>query len=591
MEKTSKMLLTKVVPCVLLAIVFVALIVGTSIAYSFEDVVTSFLAGLGSDFSGATTELKNGDELCTQIAEESITLLRNEKVSDGKPALPLRSDVTEVSVFGYGGTDKGFLTKGVGSGSSTIEPAKSLTLLQGISGYVRDFDIDEKAYMVDGQKDEAKLAAAKEEFGKTLTKYDVNEKIQSIYKSFADGKNNARDTQDVLVINDDYTKGNVYKLDEPSIDEFTDGIMRNASVASKSVALFVISRDGGENLGEMPTSQIVGGKTDTSRTYLEITTQEEDMLKWIKKYYDTTIVILNTTNTMHMGFLEDPELGIDACLYVGLLGQSGTRAIPEILSGKINPSGRYTDIVTKNSKVAAAFDPTFSNFTTGGGGIRYVEDIYYGYKWYETADADHFVKKDQTAFVYDDVVVYPFGHGLSYTTFEKQLESLYYYNGDTKVELTSLDGISAGTPVYADVKVKNAGEVGGKEIVELYYTSPYTKGGIEKAAVNLLAFEKSPFIQAGQEVTVTLSFTLYDMASYDEYDKNGNNFWGYELEGGSYDIKLMENSHVVLDSKTLSLTTGLKIDKDPVTGADIANRLTGEREGWTKYNGDRKSVV
>ena len=584
MNKTVRVI-TKSIFSVLLAVLLVAMIIGTTIAFENSVVVSAFLNGTGTDFSNATEELKSGDALNVQLAEESITLLRNEKVSDGKPALPLREDVTEISLFGYGSTDTGFLMRGVGSGSSTIVDEKKLTLIDGITGKVRDFDIDEKEYTDEnGKVDEAKKEQLKKEFGESLTKYAVNQKISEIYAEHAKTTTNARGDQSKLVINDSYTNRVVYTLDEPIMEDFTDGIMRKASEASKGVALFVVSRDGGENIGEQPRTQTVGGEKDTSRTYLELSSQEEEMLKYIKKYFDTTIVILNTTNAMHLGFLEDPDLGIDACLYVGLPGQSGTRAIPEILSGKINPSGKMTDIITKSADVAAEFDPTWNNYAAGKD-IIYIEDIYHGYKWYETAAADNFAKAGGAKFVYDDVVMYPFGHGLSYSTFEKKIDSIYYYNGDEKVELNdSLDGVpSLSTPIYVDVKVRNTGDVAGKEVVELYFTPEYKKGGIEKAEINLLAFAKSGLINPKDTHTVTCSFTLYDMASYDAYDRNENKFWGYELEGGKYEIKLMENSHDLIESRAFNLAKGIQIDKDPVTGTAVVNRFTNIDD--PAYNG------
>lgn len=553
----AKKIILKAVCFVIIIAIAVGLIIGNNIAFANSLVITSFLSNsTGEDFSQAAEELKNGDEICLQIAEDSIVLLRNED-----NALPLSEDVTTLNVFGYGATDAGFLMKGVGSGSSTISEKKQITLLDALRGTVRDYDIDESEYTDEnGVKDEDLLAQLKEEFGETLVKYEVNEEILNIYNNFS--TNNARPSSP--------GSSNVYKLDEPDVTLFTNDIMTRAADKS-SVALFVISRDGGENVGEIPKTQTVGGKADNSRTYLDISSQEEAMLKLLKIYFDTTIVILNTTNTMHLGFLEDAELGIDACLYVGLTGQSGARAIPEILSGKINPSGKTTDIITLSGDIAKQYDPTYYNNEANNSQIHYVEDIYYGYKWYETADVEGFL-------TYDDVVAYPFGFGLSYTEFSEEIVSVSYVSGDKSGTLdnnSDFDSLDAGAKITVEVRVTNKGDVAGKDIVELYYTPPYTKGGIEKAAVNLLAFAKTGSIEPNDSHTVTLTFTPYDMASYDCYDKNDNKFMGYELENGAYDILLMSDSHTEIERYTLNLAEGKLIDKDPVTQETVSNHFTG----------------
>lgn len=575
----TKKLVVRIICFAVMAVISAALIFGNIMAFENQDVITSVLSGTGEDYSGAREELKNGDALCKQIAEESITLLRNEKVAGNKNALPLDSSVTQLNVFGYGSTDKGFLMKGVGSGSSTINEAKKITFLEGLTGVVRDFDIDESEYTFDGVKDNDLLADLKEAFGEELVRYDVNEEILNIYNDFANSsatdkdRGTARPNQNDLVINDD--SGKAYRLDEPAKSLFTDEVMTNAADYS-DVAIFVISRDGGENIGEQPKTQTVGGKVVSDRTYMDITSQEEDMLKLLNKYFGTTIVVLNTTNTMHLGFLEDETLGVDACLYVGLPGQSGARAIPEILSGKVNPSGKFTDIVTRSSAVAKKYDPTYVNSEASGYQIHYVEDIYYGYKWYETADKEGFFSAKSTS--YDDVVTYPFGHGLSYSEFEERIEKISYKDGDNEVVLSdnsSIDGIPVDAEITVSVKVTNKGSVAGKDVVELYYTPEYKKNGVEKAEINLLAFGKTGNIAPNDTHTINITFDLYSMASYDCYNKNGAGA-GYILEDGFYDIKLMKNSHELIEKRTLNLGETVHIEKDPATKVLVANRFTGE---------------
>lgn len=569
MKKETKKIVVRSVSLSVMAVLSAALIGGNVAAFRFSDTITSMLSGTGEDFSAATQELKNGDALCQQIAEDSVTLLRNEKVND-KPALPLASSVTTLNVFGYAATDTGFLMKGFGSGSSTISKEKQITFLDAITGKVRDYDIDKSKYTAG---DTNTLNSLKEEFGKTLVKYEVNDEILSIYNNFASDKNNkARPNADSFAFGSPLLS-QIYNLAEPATSQFTNDIMTRAKEHS-DVAVFVIGRDGGENVGEQPKTQKVNGSTVNDRTYLDITKQEEDMLKLLKQYFSTTIVVLNTTNTMHLGFLDDPELGIDACLYVGVTGQSGARAIPNILSGKVNPSGKYTDIVTRSGAVAKQFDPSYNNNEAIGAQIQYIENVYYGYKWYETADKEGYFKANSTT--YEDVVMYAFGHGLSYTNFTQSIVSLSYGNNKTLKNNDAIDSLAAGEKITAKVKVTNNGTVEGKDVVQLYYAPPYIKGQIEKSAVNLLGFKKTGMLKPKESQTVEIEFTPYDMASYDCYDDNGNNFKGYELDAGTYAIKLMKNSHDSIANVDLKLNALKKIDKDPITGNVVENQFVGD---------------
>ena len=573
MKDTAKKLIVKIICFVVMAVVLAALIVGDVFAWAFAPSVDRLLGITEDDFSNASAEFKAGDQLCREIEEASAVLLKNKNET-----LPLGSDVTNLNVFGYGATDEGFLLKGVGSGSSTISAQKKVTLMEALRGETRVFDRyyledpdkygheDEKGnYIVD---DEAGLEADLETWADdNLTSYNVNEEIAKIYENWISKNSGSIRPQSGL------NSGNVYKLAEPEVALFNDVI--DQAKTFSDVALFVISRDGGENVGEIPSN------------YLDITAAERSTITYLKQHFAKVIVILNTTNTMHMGFRD--ELDVDACLYVGLTGQSGARAIPDILSGKVNPSGKFTDIVTRSAAVAQKYDPTFVNREAVSNSISYIDDIYYGYKWFETADVEEFFKGYENSFGtgYNAVVQYPFGHGLSYTEFDQEIVSVTY--GENNVRLKDgdkLDQLDAGTEITVKVKVTNVGSVAGKDVVQLYYTPQY-KGGIEKAHVNLLDFGKTTTLKPNASEEVTLKFTPYDMASYDAYDKNKNSFWGYELESGSYEIKLMANSHEVIDSVDLVLESGKLIDKDPVTGVKVSNRFTGADSAWdaSKYNG------
>lgn len=499
----------KIITCGVSAVLGGALIAGNVMAKTWEKQITNVLCGTGERLEGTdvTEALAESDKLCQKISEDSITLLKN----DG--SLPLSSDTTNINLFGYGATDQGFLLKGIGSGSSTISNKKKYSLVKAL-----------------------------EEEG-----FEVNKDVLAVY----DGLTGVRPS------NPDWS--NVYNLNEPSVTKFDD--LWDSAKEFSDVAIFVISRDGGENVGEIPKTQ--NGNSD--KTYLEITTKEQEMLDLLKNKFGTVIVLLNTTNTMHTGFLEDD--GISAALNVGILGQSGARAIGKVLNGTVNPSGKITDIMTYSPE----YDPTFANNEARSGNITYAEDIYYGYKWYETADEENYFSEVNNTYGegYDGIVQYPFGHGLSYTDFEQTIKS---------VSLNPGSSLEEDSEITVTVTVKNIGDVAGKDIVQLYYTAPYIDGEIEKSSINLLEFAKTALIPAGQSQDVELTFTTYDLASYDCYDKNGNTHSTYELDQGQYQIKLMKNSHELVSDTSVvnyNVDSDIIFENDPLTGNKIENRFTG----------------
>ena len=517
--------MSKVIALVLL----VALGIGNFLAYNYATVITNFLCGTGEDFSDAKLTLKESDALCQTIGDESMVLLKNQN-----NVLPLE-DYEYVNIFGWGATDEGFLLKGVGSGSSTISTKKQVTLLDA-------FD-DSDEYI------------------------EYNQDIIDFYMDF--GKANSSK----LRFNSSLSKNNVFNLAEPSVNDLKP-LIEDAQLFS-DVAIFVISRCGGENLGGSANGDLPQG-------YLDITEDEQATLDLLADNFETVIVLLNTTNTMHTGVLEDDR--IDAAIYVGITGQSAASAIPRILTGEISPSGKLADTMTYFDK----YDSTYKNISAGSN--QYVEDIYYGYKWYETADKEGYWNNVDNKYGkgYDGVVQYPFGYGLSYTDFSWEVSSLYTLDpsGEVRTEFDftdkiSLDNVNPGTVFYLDVKVTNIGDYFGKDVVELYFTPPYTKGEVEKAEINLLDFAKTSMeLDPEKTTTVTLSFTPYDLASYDCYDKNNNGSASYELDDGEYKIRLMTNSHTLKDCANNEITfvvgKDIIIDKDPVTGAEIKNRLTGD---------------
>lgn len=335
---------------------------------------------------------------------------------------------------------------------------------------------------------------------------------------------------------------------------------------------------------------------DETRTMLELTTEEEALLAYVGENYEHVVVLINTTNVMTLGQIETTE-GIDACVLAGLTGQNAANALPEILWGDMQPSGRTADtwaydLTTAPSYVNSGLEGTGSytnaeglypadGTTNGNLGdtyayeqvsfADYAEGIYIGYKWYETADAEGFWDgiSNEYGEGYHAVVQYPFGYGLSYTSFS--------------CEVT--DAPKAGTKLTKDgsiqvtVKVTNTGDVAGKEVVQLYYSAPYTRGGIEKSAVELAQFAKTEELQPGESQELTLEFPVEAMASYDCYDANKNGFAGYELEAGEYVVTVRSDAHTVIDDKnaviSLNLANGILYETDSTTGAQVSNKFTG----------------
>lgn len=502
------------------ALLLAGLVAGNWAASYFETSITAFLCGTGESFENASLTLEQSDKLCRKVGDESIVLLKNENAT-----LPMKT-LTKVNVFGWGGSDEGFLLKGVGSGSSTISAKKSVSLLQAL-----------------------------EAEGITC-----NPDLVNFYKNWGESNKNS------LRRNSALGTGNAYKLAEPSASEL-ENYMADAYDYSDT-AIFVLSRCGGENMGDLPSG------------YLDITAGEKATLDLLKENFDNVIVLLNTTNTMHTGFLEDA--GVDAAMYVGITGQSAAAAIPRILKGDVNPSGKLSDTMPYGDE----YDPTYANIATGSN--QYAESIYYGYKWYETADAEGYFDNVSNDYGegYDGVVQYSFGHGLSYTDFEWSVDSLYTLNDAGEKQLLDhtkaivADGIKPDEKIYLDVIVDNVGEVAGKDVVELFFTPEYISGEVEKAHMNLIDFAKTPELKAEESSKVTMSFTLYDMAAYDCYDKNENGSAVWELDSGDYTLKLMKDSHNKKDCEyneiVFQVNNDIIIDKDTTTGTEIENRFTGD---------------
>lgn len=366
-----------------------------------------------------------------------------------------------------------------------------------------------------------------------------------------------------------------------------------ASYAGYSdAAIVVFSRAGGEGFDLPKTSS-----DDPDRHYLELDPNEQELLRQVTGAFEKVIVVINSSHAMELGFVEDGTYGeIDACLWIGAPGGSGIMALGRLLSGEVTPSGHTADTY------AADFtkDPSYNNFGYAANEYdrtdssdrtywfsQYEEGIYVGYRYYETAwyEAE---QGNYADFDYDSAVVYPFGYGLSYTSFSWEI-----------VDDSSLNGkeISADGTYTVTVKVTNTGRYPGKDVVQMYCNAPYTKGGIEKAYKVLCGFEKTPELYPASEnaahpedaadgkdkpnsCEITLTFTPYDVASYDYSDANGNGFYGYELDSGNYTMFVSFDAHD--DFAEIPFTVGadgIRYENDPDTDTKVENLFSDAEEG------------
>ena len=477
-------------------------------------------------------------ELCTQIAEEGIVLLKNDSA-----ALPLASG-TKVNVFGWSSTNP--IYGGTGSGAlSAAYP--TVDFLQGL----------------------------------TDAGIEYNQELVDFYKGWRDSR------PSVGMMGQDWT------IPEPTIDEYGD--LFTSAKDYSDTAIFFIARSGGEGAdlpvnydGEDtynydPNSFFGGTGTryseqaddlDANKSYLELSNREKALLDKVTSDYSKVIVIVNSANAMELGFVNDYSQ-IKSVIYCPGTGQTGFDGLGEILAGQVNPSGKTADTfvadlhATPTANNFGDFDYTnmtefgYENMFAEGGMayptfVNYVEGIYVGYRFYETAFAE--AEAGNMEFDYDSAVVYPFGYGLSYTTFTQEMGPV---NND-------------GKTVSFDVTVTNTGSVAGKDVVEVYYNPPYTNGGIEKSAANLIAFEKTSLLEAGASETVNISFALEDMASYDTYGEGC-----YVLEAGDYEISINTDAHNKIASENVTVDTKVVYDESNKRESDFvaATNQFGFAEG------------
>lgn len=488
--------------------------------------VSGFLNASKVDLSEET--VAQSKATVQKVGEDGLVLVKNEGL------LPLESGTKALNVFGWDSTNPIF--GGTGSGSS--DSASATGILQSL-------------------KDAG---------------YETNQSLTDMYVEYCAQR------PTVSMGEQDWT------LPEPTVDAYTDAVMDQAKEFSDT-AVIVIGRSGGEN-ADLPTdmnavikgtyniaSEVASAPDNFSymnssyknngsyddfeegESYLELSKTEEDMIDKVCSEFDKVIVVINANNAMELGWVEEYSQ-IGAVILAPGTGITGFAALGEIINGAVNPSGKtvdtyvrdllntpyinnignhsYSNVKDLNDQITSADASAVGNVSF----VNYVEGIYVGYKFYETAAEEGLIN-------YEEHVQYPFGYGLSYTTFDKQIEN-FQDNGDF---------------VAFDVKVTNTGDVAGKETVEIYFTPPYHNGGIEKASVNLIDFGKTQVLEPGGSETVSFEIAKEDMAAYDSEGIKVPG-GGYILEKGKYSVSVRSDSHTVVAEESFKVDADIDYSKE-----------------------------
>lgn len=390
-----------------------------------------------------------------------------------------------------------------------------------------------------------------------------------------------------------YDNPSAYNVGEAPASLYTSDVLASAD---DTAAVVVISRDSSE-ASDYGVDMVASNPGDSFERPLALSTYEQQMIELAKEHSSKVIVLINSTSQMEIGSLKnDPD--IDAILWVGQPGMVGFLGVADVLSGAVNPSGRLNDTYAANDLSDPAMVNfgvfTYTNSSNNGGDLTasdfgdwyvvYTEGIYSGYKYYETRYEDAILGRYNatasngstagSAWNYADEIVYPFGYGMSYTTFEQTLDSV------------SVDVGGTGTAV---VTVTNTGDVAGKSVVELYVQSPYTEGGLEKAAVQLLDFGKTDILQPGESTQVTIEFDPQYMASYDETAVKADGTAGaWVLDAGDYYFAIGNGAHEAINNilaNKLGSTDGLvTINPDETISADNAKVWTLDERDIETYS-------
>lgn len=491
---------------------FVAMIVGIAIVVNL--ICTGPMYTLLSLASGTGTlteeSIAEAEKLAQQIAEEGIVLLQNDE-----QLLPL-ADNKNLNVFGWASTAPCY----GGTGSGALNDSYHIVdLLEGLSN----------------------------------AGFNTNTELSDFYRAYAESR------PEIGMFAQDWT------LPEPPAETYPDEMMENAREFSEN-AVIVLTRAGGEQT-DLPRT--LAGVTYNNNSedyedfpegthYLEPSQSERNMIDLVCENFDNVILVYNGANTMELQIADEYEQ-IKSVLWVPGTGQNGFNALGEILSGEVNPSAKTADTFVRDLTATPSWnnfgDYQYDNmdefvisesdpYVPGAlpHFVNYTDGIYIGYKFYETAAEEGLID-------YEDLVQYPFGYGLSYTSFTQEMGRMV---------------VDENGNINFDVTVTNTGEVAGKDVVEVYYNPPYTNGGIEKASANLIAYDKTDMLEPGASQTLSISFSAEDMASYDDKE-NGC----YVLEEGEYVISINSNSHTIIDSQIYEVESTVVYDENNARSTDL----------------------
>ena len=461
----------------------------------------------GGDISEQS--ITDASKLCEEIADEGFVLLKNDGI------LPLSANA-KVNTFGWSSTNPVYGGTGSGSLSGLYE---TVSLLKGLENAGIQYNADLVKFYTDWR-------AARPTIGMFGQDWTIPEPAIADYEA---GKvfENAKGYSDTAIIVIARSGGEGADLPTSLSPDVPDTFVDNGG------GMFGVS---GLRLSEYPED------LDASKHYLELTARETAMVERVTSEFENVIVVINASNAMELGWINNYP-SIKAAILAPGPGQTGFNALGGILAGKVNPSGRTIDTFVADLTTIPCYNnigefqytnladvsPMSYGFPVTPNFVNYNEGIYVGYRWFETAAAEG--KLD-----YASSVVYPFGYGLSYTTFEQKMGEISEANGT----------------ISFDVTVTNSGDVAGKDVVEVYFNPPYTNGGIEKSVANLVAFAKTGVIEPKKSETVKIFFNVEDMASFDYQTAKA-----YVLEAGDYVISINKDSHNVIDSKTYTVANAV----------------------------------
>lgn len=503
-------------------LVAVVLVVNVMLTGALSNTLSIVLSDMGSL---SQESVDNSRQVIEEVTGEGIVMTKND--DSFLPVAPER-----INVFGWASTNPIY----GGTGSGTVDAATAVGILEGLEN----------------------------------AGFETNSELSDMYTEY-------RADRPVIGIND----GQDWTLPEVPVSDYSDEMIQNAKDFSDT-AMIVISRSGGEG-ADLPhdmgalmdgtwnqgTKYTNGSYQNNSseyddftdgQTYLELSQTERDLVDMVCSEFENVIVVYNGANTFELGWTEEYDQ-IKSVLLCAGAGATGFNALGDILAGNVNPSGKTTDTWVRDltqtpyynnighfayTNTQETEEAALASWEAADGivsFVNYTEGIYTGYRFYETAAEEGLID-------YGEQVMYPFGYGMNFTTFTQEM-------GDLNVTEDS---------VSVDVTVTNTGDTAGKDVVQLYYTPPYENGGIEKSSVNLAAFDKTDMLEPGQSETLTLSFPIEDMASY---DMSGDG--QYVLEAGTYGISLRSDSHDVIDSQEYELSEDIVYDEsNPHSGDQVA---------------------